>query len=143
RRPPPVTEDEVRAYFEAQKEMLGRRPASLTFEQVVVAPRPSDSARTAARERALEILRELREGADFAALARRHSNDPGTREQGGDLGWFRRGDMVPQFDSAAFALRPGELSGVVESAFGFHIIRVDRVRGAERQARHILIRPAL
>ncbi|HEY8469967.1 MAG TPA: peptidylprolyl isomerase [Longimicrobiales bacterium] len=143
RRPPPVTEDEVRAFFAAQKDVLGRRPASLTFEQVVVAPQPSDSARTAARERALEILRELREGADFAALARRHSDDPGTREQGGDLGWFRRGDMVPQFDSAAFALRPGELSGVVESAFGFHIIRVDRVRGAERQARHILIRPDL
>src|SRR5690606_3688749 len=143
RRPPPVTEDEVRAFFEAQKANLGRRPATLTFEQVVVAPRASDSARAAARERAIEILDELRKGADFEALARRHSDDGGTKDQGGNLGWFRRGDMVPQFDSAAFALRPGQLSGVVESSFGFHIIRVDRVRGAERQARHILVRPEL
>jgi len=143
RRPPPVTEDEVRAFFEAQRANLGRRPATLTFEQVVVAPRASDSARTAARDRALEILGELRRGADFEALARRHSDDPGTKDRGGNLGWFRRGDMVPQFDSAAFALPPGQLSGVVESSYGFHIIRVDRVRGAERQARHILIRPEL
>src|SRR5690606_8446654 len=58
-------------------------------------------------------------------------------------GWFRRGDMVPQFDSAAFSLRPGELSGIVESSYGLHIIRVHRLRGAERQARHILSRPEL
>ena len=143
RRPPPVTEDEVRAFFDAQKANFGRRPATLTFEQVVIAPRPSDSARAVARERALEILDELRRGGDFEALARRHSDDVGTRDRGGNLGWFRRGDMVPQFDSAAFALPPGQLSGVVESSYGFHIIRVDKVRGAERQARHILIRPEL
>jgi len=143
RRPPPVTEDEVRAFFEAQKANFGRRPETLTFEQVVVAPRASDSARAAARDRALEILDELRRGGDFEALARRYSDDPGTKDQGGNLGWFRRGDMVPQFDSAAFALAPGQLSGVVESSYGFHIIRVDKVRGAERQARHILIRPEL
>src|SRR5690606_5464250 len=143
RRPPPVTEDEVRAFFEAQKANLGRRPATLTFEQVVVAPRASDSARAAARERGIGVLDGLREGADFEARARRHSDDGGTKDQGGNLGWFRRGDMVPQFDSAAFALRPGQLSGVVESSFGFHIIRVDRERGAARQARHILVRPEL
>src|SRR5690606_40613438 len=108
-----------------------------------VAPRASDSARAVARERALEILDELRRGGDFEALARRHSDDPGTKDQGGNLGWFRRGDMVPAFDSAAFSLPPGQLSGVVETNYGFHIIRVDRVRGSERQARAILIRPAL
>ncbi|MFO7259948.1 MAG: peptidylprolyl isomerase [bacterium] len=143
RRPPPVTEDEVRAFFEANKANFGRRPETLTFEQVVVAPRASDSARAVARERALEILDELRRGGDFEALARRHSDDPGTKDQGGNLGWFRRGDMVPAFDSAAFSLPPGQLSGVVETNYGFHIIRVDRVRGSERQARHILIRPEL
>jgi peptidyl-prolyl cis-trans isomerase SurA len=72
-------------------------------------------------------------------LARRHSMD-GTRERGGDLGWFRQGQMVRPFEAVAFALRPGQTSGVVETDFGFHIIRIDRVRGPERKGRHILIR---
>src|SRR5690606_2126289 len=89
RRPTPLTEDEVRAFLEAQKSMLGRRPATLVFEQVVITPRASDSARAAAHQRALDVLAELRAGRDFALLARRYSEDPSNREQGGSLGWFR------------------------------------------------------
>jgi len=143
RRPPPVTDAEARAFFEAQKDQLGERPATLTFEQVVIAPRPSDSARAAALAEAEEVLRKLREGEDFEKLARLHSDDPGTKNRGGDLGWFRQGDMVPEFSDVAFALRPGMTSGIVETMFGFHIIRVDKVKGAERQARHILIQPEM
>ncbi len=139
RRPPPVTEEELQAYFEVVKQGYGPRAASITFRQVVVAPRPSDAARDSALALASEILDRLRAGEDFAQLARRYSQDPGSRERGGDLGWFRRGQMVEQFDSAVFAMRPGQLSGIVETTFGFHIIRLDRVRGSERQARHILI----
>jgi hypothetical protein len=69
------------------------------------------------------LLARLREGADFAELAREHSQDPGSAEQGGDLGWFERGQMVRPFDEAAFALDAGEVSDVVETPFGFHIIR--------------------
>lgn len=143
RRPPPVSDGEARAFFEAQKDVIGDRPATLTFEQVVIAPKPSDSARAAALAEAEEVLRKLREGEDFERLARLHSDDPGTKNRGGDLGWFRQGDMVPEFSDVAFSLRPGMTSGIVETMYGFHIIRLEKVKGAERQARHILIQPTM
>ena len=138
---PPVTEEELRAYFESQRARFQNRPATVTFRQIVVAPQASDSARLAARMRLEEIRQQILSGDDFAALARRHSDDPGTRELGGDLGWFRQGRMVDAFDRAVFAMRPGQVSGVVESPFGFHLIKLEKVKGAERQARHILITP--
>jgi peptidyl-prolyl cis-trans isomerase SurA len=84
---------------------------------------------------------ELRRGADFATAAKRFSQDPGSREQGGSLSWFRRGVMVPEFEKVAFALKPGVISDPVESPFGYHIIQVERVQPAEVQARHILLIP--
>lgn len=141
RRPPPVTDAEINAFFQERAGSLGMRPATVEFRQVVVAPEASDSAREAALAEARQVLEELRGGADFALLARRHSDDPGSSERGGELGWFRRGRFVPEFERIAFALRPGEVSPIVETPFGYHIIRIDKVRGPERQARHILIRP--
>lgn len=143
RRPPPVSDDEIREFFEARRGELGRRPATIEFEQVVIKPEPTDSARQAALDEARRVLEELAEGGDFETLARRYSDDPGTRERGGELGWFRRGRMVPEFERVAYALRPGQVSGIVETTFGFHIIRVDKIRGPERLARHILIRPEI
>ncbi|CAN5477752.1 peptidylprolyl isomerase [soil metagenome] len=138
---PAVTEAEIREMFEAQRGAIGARPATVSFRQVIIEPRPSAEARQAAIARAEEVLRELRDGTSFEVLARRYSDDPGTREHGGDLGWFRRGRMVPAFENVAFNIRPGQTSGIVETEFGLHIIRVERARGPERQARHILIRP--
>jgi peptidyl-prolyl cis-trans isomerase SurA len=143
RRPPPVSDAEVRAFFEERAAELGTRPATIEFEQLVIIPRASEEARRAAREEAEAVRQRVLSGEDFTQLARRHSADPGTRERGGELGWFRRGRMVPEFDRVAFSLRTGEISPVVETSFGFHVIRVDRIRGAERQARHILIRPEI
>lgn len=140
---PNVSEDEMRRFFEAQKGSLGARPANVSFEQVVIEPQPSDSAKAAARRRIEEAYKELSAGADFEVLARRYSEDPGSREHGGDLGWFRRGRMVPAFENAVWAMRPGQVSGLVESPFGYHLIKLEKVRGAERQARHILIRPEI
>jgi peptidyl-prolyl cis-trans isomerase D len=79
-----------------------------------------------------ELLGKLREGADFAELAQEVSEDPGSQAQGGDLGFFERGSMVKAFEEAAFALEPGELSDVVRSDFGLHIIRVEE----HQQAQH-------
>jgi peptidyl-prolyl cis-trans isomerase SurA len=138
---PAVSETEIRQAFDAQRGMLGDRPATVSFQQVLIDVRPSDAAREEARRRGQQALEELRGGASFEVLARRYSEDPGSRDQGGDLGWFRRGRMVPAFENAVFGMRPGDTSGLVETDFGFHIIRLERVRGAERQARHILIRP--
>ncbi len=75
------------------------------------------------RARAVDILNQLKRGADFATLARRYSDDANTRERGGDLGFFTRDTHTPRFDEAAFALGPGQLSQVVETDYGFHVIK--------------------
>jgi parvulin-like peptidyl-prolyl isomerase len=77
-----------------------------------------------AKQKAEALLAQLNSGADFATLAKQNSNDPGSAVKGGDLGWVKHGEMVPEFDQAAFALQAGQLSGVVKSQFGYHIIKV-------------------
>jgi parvulin-like peptidyl-prolyl isomerase len=83
-----------------------------------------EAARNQARAKAAEILKDVKAGKDFAALAKQHSSDPGSGAQGGDLGYFQQGQMVPPFDKAAFSMQPGQTSDLVESQFGVHIIRV-------------------
>ena len=142
-KPVPPTEQEMRAYFDAQKGSLGNRPATLSFRQIVVAPQPAPEAKARTRAQADSIVLELRHGADFATAAKRFSQDPGSKDQGGSLNWFRRGVMVPEFERVAFSLRPGVISDPVESPFGFHIIQVERMQPAEVQARHILLMPEI
>jgi len=137
------TEQEMRAYFDAQKANLGSRPATVSFRQIVVTPKPSEEARARSRVQADSIVAELRKGADFAVAAKRFSQDPGSRDQGGSLNWFRRGVMVPEFERVAFTLKPGVISDPIESPFGWHIIQVERAQPAEVQARHILLTPAV
>jgi peptidyl-prolyl cis-trans isomerase SurA len=139
-----VSEADITNAFNTNKASLPRRPATVTFRQIVVAPRPSAAAKAAAKAKADSVLAELKEhgssAEEFAEVAKRESMDQGTREQGGDLGWNRRGTMVLEFDRWMFALPPGQLSPVIETVFGYHIIRVDRVKPAEVKASHILIR---
>jgi peptidyl-prolyl cis-trans isomerase SurA len=140
RQPPPVTDREMREAFEERREQLGERPPTVTFQQVLVQTRPSAEALARARARADSIFGMVRNREDFETLARRFGMD-GTRERGGDLGWGRRSDWDRDFANVAFALRPGEVSPPVLTQFGYHLIKVERVRGAEVHARHILIRP--
>lgn len=140
-KPVPPTEPEMRAYFDEQKGSLGNRPATLSFRQIVIAPHPGPDAKARALAQADSIVAELRKGADFATAAKRFSMDPGSRDQGGSLNWFRRGVMVPEFERVAFSLKPGVVSDPVESPFGYHIIQVERIQPGEVQARHILLIP--
>lgn len=143
-KPVNVTEEEVTAAFERSRADLQKRPATVTFRQIVVAPHASAPAKARAKARADSLLVELKKGGDFEQIAKRESMDPGTKALGGDLGWNRRGSgLVPEFEGMMFALRPGDLSPVFETAFGYHIIRVDRVQSAEVKARHILIAPTI
>jgi peptidyl-prolyl cis-trans isomerase SurA len=137
------TEKEMKQFFDEQKASLGTRPATVSFRQIVITPKPSADAKALTKARADSIVLELRRGADFATAARRFSQDPGSKDQGGSLNWFRRGVMVPEFERVAFSLKPGVISDPVESPFGYHIIQVERAQPAELQARHILLVPEI
>jgi|SRR5688572_22525124 len=100
----------------------------------------------AAEKKANDIAAELKGGADFAELAKANSADPGSGPNGGDLGWFEKGVMVPEFETAAFALEVGQTSDIVKTQFGYHIIRTDEVEKDKKtgevlkvKASHILI----
>lgn len=145
RKPPTVTEEEIRAYFEENRERIGTRPPTITFRQVVLPVEPTDSALEATRVKADSILQLARGGEDFAQLARRFSEDPGSRDLGGDLGYNRFETWYTEFSSAVFRpeLKPGDIVGPVRTPVGFHVIKLERVRGPERQVRHILLRPTI
>jgi len=135
------TDAQMRAFWEDRRAAQPKRPATVSFRQIVVAPQPDSAARARGRQKADSILTALRAGAEFGAAARRFSDDSSTRENGGELGWFRKGTMVKAFENVAFRLRPGEISDPVETGFGFHIIQVERVQPGEVLARHVLISP--
>lgn len=142
-RPIPPTEAQMREFWEQNQEQQSKRPAAVSFRQIVIPPQPDSTAKARARALAESLVVVLRRGADFADVARRFSADSASREQGGELGWFRRGVMVKAFEDIAFRLRPGDISDVVETDFGYHIIRVERVQPAEVLARHVLIMPEI
>ncbi|MFO7578459.1 MAG: SurA N-terminal domain-containing protein [Pelovirga sp.] len=126
-------ENEVPALTDADLERYYRRNLEL-FEvdeqvraaHILLQTSPDTAPETVEKRRALaaEIRQQLRDGADFAQLAKLHSDDSGSADEGGDLGYFGRGTMIGEFEAAAFALRPGQISEVIESPFGFHIIKV-------------------
>jgi peptidyl-prolyl cis-trans isomerase SurA len=141
--PASVTPAEVDEFFAKNSSQLQKLPATVTLRQIVVAPKPSPKEDSVAIAKAESLYVEIQKGGDFEQIAKRESMDPSTKELGGDLGWRRRGDFVPEFDRVYFGLRPGVVSPPIKTVFGYHLIRVDRVQPAEVKGRHILIRPAL
>ena len=139
--PVEVSEEDLLERFQEARGQLEQRPKLMTIRQVVVQPVSTEAAVDTARALAEDLLTRVRAGEDFAELAIQYSGDPGSAALGGDLGWFRRGRMVREFEETAFNLLDGQISDVVESDFGFHIIKVERMRPGERNARHILIIP--
>ena len=142
RRAPRVTEQELQAAFQQQLAQLPMREAAVTFQQIVMRAEPSEEALAEARARADSVFGLVREGEDFAELARRFSDD-GSSQNGGDLGFIRRSDVVREFGNVAFNMSPGSVSAPVKTQYGYHLIKVERVRGAEVQVRHILFRPTI
>ena len=144
--PVSVNDDEIAAEFDKAKQFLPKKPPTVTFKQIVIAPQPTAAAKEAAHEKADSVLTQVKAGADFEKMAKRESMDLETKETGGDLGWIRRGTQLPEFERWIFgspfqqAVQPGQLSPVFETPFGFHIVRVDRSQGAaEVKAHQILI----
>jgi peptidyl-prolyl cis-trans isomerase SurA len=144
-RPIPPTERELREYYEeAKRTRLPERPPTVGFRQIIITPRPDSSALRAALVRAESLLVRIRKGEDFGELARQYSDDPGSADQGGQIGWIRRGQgYAREFEEAVFRLDAGETSDLVLTSFGFHIIQVLRTEPGHAQVRHILIAPKL
>ena len=125
-----VDPESVRAFYEQHPAQFTERGGVRARHILIgVSPDAAESEKAAARERARGLRREAGNGADFGALAREHSDDPGSAANGGDLGLVVEGRTVPAFEAALFALEPGGLSDVVETPFGFHVIQM-----IERQA---------
>jgi peptidyl-prolyl cis-trans isomerase C len=127
-----VSEEDARKFYDQNPDKF-TRPETVKASHILlgVDPKASADEKKAAREKAEKLRKELAAGADFAALAKANSTD-GSSQQGGDLGYFAKGQMVPAFENAAFALKPGEISDVVETQFGYHIIKLTEKKTSEK-----------
>lgn len=133
-----VGADEIKRYYRANQDEF-KRPASARLSLAIL-PKTLTAADTAATlERARQIRAEIVGGGDFAEVAQRESADPGSKAQGGDLGFFGRGQMIPAFEEVAFSTPVGEVSEPVLTDFGVHVIKVEERRDDQVRARHVLL----
>ncbi len=129
----PPTEAEVSGYYERHRAEFASPEERRARHILLQTPAGADEqTKNATRAKLAEILTQARNGADFADLAKKHSQD-GSAANGGDLGFFGRGRMVPSFEQAAFALKEGEISDIVASQFGFHIIKLEKINPAHQR----------
>lgn len=121
-----VSEEDITAYYESNKDEF-KTPEMVRSRHILIktGPTASDNDKKKAKEKAEEILKKIKAGEDFAKLAADISDDTGSKTKGGELGFFPKGRMVKPFEDAAFSLKPGEVSEIVETQFGYHIIKVE------------------
>ena len=126
-----VTQDDLRAYYDQQREQY-RTPEQVKVSHILIkTPLPGPDGKVdekgvaEAQRRAEDLLKQVKGGANFEELAKKYSEDPGSAKQNGSLGWIGRGQTVPEFEKTAFSLPKGQISDLVKSSYGFHIIRVD------------------
>ncbi len=126
---PAVSDEELETYYRDNEVRL-TLPEQVRVRHILLTWKPmgTQDDRAAIREQMRTILEKARSGSDFAALAREHSEDSATAKNGGDTGLFHRGQMVPAFEAVAFALQPDEISDIVETPFGVHILRLEERR---------------
>ena len=127
-----IDEEMLKAEYEEKKTALAKEEQRRASHILVQVAADADQAtREAARKKAAELLQRARAGEDFAKLAKEYSDDPASAAKGGDLGFFGKGVMVPAFEEAVYGLEKGQLSDLVESPFGYHIIKLTDIRGSE------------
>lgn len=137
-----ITPYEVTEFFNSlPADSLPEMPERYELSEIVVQPKISEAERERVRTQLAELRERIIKGEKFSMLATLYSQDPGSARKGGELGFTSRGEWVSEFESAAFALKPGEVSPIIETQFGFHIIQLIERRGNTVNARHILLIP--
>ncbi len=141
------TSQEMDAWLIANQDTIPVMQEQFRLSHILLYQKVSEKRKEETNEKLQDILKRINAGEDFAELAKEYSHDPGSADEGGDLGFFTRNQMVPEFSDVAFSLDPGEVSNIVETKlqtgeglqFGFHIIKVEEIKGEQIRARHILI----
>lgn len=131
---PQVTDAEVQAYYKQHQDEYQVKEQVKVRHILIAVPQGADAKTdAAAKAKAEDLLKQIKSGADFAALAEKNSDDPGSKVQGGELGWLDRGKTVPEFDKTAFSLAPGQTSDVIKTQFGYHILQVEDKKSAHER----------
>jgi peptidyl-prolyl cis-trans isomerase SurA len=139
-----VSPNDVRKYFNAiPEDSLPYYSAEVEVAQIIYEPKVSEEAKAIAFEKISQLRERILNGDNFSTLAIIYSDDKGSAVNGGELGFFTRGDMVPEFEAAAFKLKPDSISRVIESKYGYHILKLVDRKGENINVRHILIRPQI
>jgi peptidyl-prolyl cis-trans isomerase SurA len=133
-----ITTKEVKDFYQTYKDSIPDQPQSVKLSHILLEIKPSQGTLESLKKKAEMVLDKAKKGEDFTSLASKYSDDP-TGKSGGDLGFFKKGDMIEKFEKVAFALNPGEISDLVATEFGYHIIKVEEKKKDAVHARHILI----
>ena len=137
-----VTPSEVKIYFNSlPKDSLPMIEAEVEISQIVIKPEISNQEKDRIKNKLLSFKERITNGEDFKVLATLYSDDPGSAKNGGELGFVGRGDLVPAFEAAAYKLKGDEISKIIKSEFGYHIIQLIERRGEQINVRHILLKP--
>jgi len=131
---------EVEEFFQTYKDSLGMIPEKLRIFHIFRNPKTTDKQKKQYRDFAQAVLDSIKQGESFEEMAKKYSEDPGSKAYGGDLGFVKKGVFYPQFEAAAFSLEVGQLSDVVETPVGYHIIELLERRGESIRTRHILFK---
>ncbi len=131
---------EVEEFYVTYKDSLGMIPEKLRIYHIFRNPKTTDRLKSQYRDFAQAVLDSIKQGASFEEMAKKYSEDPGSKAYGGDLGFVKKGVFYPQFEAAAYALEIGQLSEVIETPVGYHIIELLERRGESIRTRHILFK---
>lgn len=139
-----ITPKEIKAFYkEIAQDSLPLINTAYEVAEIVKTPPISSAEKLAVKERLLNLRNRILKGESFATLAILYSEDPGSAKKGGELGMYGRGELYPEFESVAFGLKEGEISGIVETEAGYHIIQMIEKKGDFINVRHILLRPKI
>ena len=135
-----VSDKEVKEFFNVYKDSLPDQSDEYELAHIILSRKVSEAEKTAAKNLALELMDSVKQGMDFSELARKYSGDSMSALQGGDLGYAKKGTFVKEFEEAVYSLKPGEVSDIVETEFGYHIIKLNEKQGDKVKTQHILIK---